>query len=55
MSAELEEIFNNIFDNLVDKSWAKVAYPSLKPLGNWISDMIKRIEFIRKWIDDGPP
>jgi dynein heavy chain, axonemal len=43
MSNELEELFNSIFDNKVSESWQKVAYPSLKPLGSWILDFLKRL------------
>lgn len=27
--------------------WSKVAYPSLKPLGSWIDDLIARLEFFQ--------
>ena len=31
------------------------AYPSLKPLAAWVSDLVTRIEFITEWIDRGIP
>lgn len=31
------------------------AYPSLKPLAAWVSDLVTRIEFIKEWIDRGIP
>ena len=31
------------------------AYPSLKPLAAWVSDLVTRIEFITNWIDRGIP
>jgi len=46
MSNELEELFNAIFDNKVSEYWTKVAYPSLKPLGSWILDFYKRLNFM---------
>jgi len=55
MSNELEELFNSIFDNKVSESWQKVAYPSLKPLGSWILDFLKRLQFMQDWIDNGAP
>jgi len=55
MSAELDEVFNKMFDNLVPDMWHKVAYPSRKPLGSWINDLIERLAFIQKWINEGPP
>jgi dynein heavy chain len=46
MNAELEEVGNAMFDNLVPASWGSVSYPSLKPLSSWVIDFIKRLEFI---------
>jgi dynein heavy chain len=54
MNAELEEVGNAMFDNLVPASWA-VSDPSLKPLSSWVIDFIKRLEFIQDWIDKGIP
>ena len=31
------------------------AYPSLKPLSAWVVDLVRRIEFIRKWYEEGIP
>ena len=55
MSDQLDEVFNAMFDNRVPLLWSKVAYPSLKPLGSWTLDFIKRLEFIQKWCDEGTP
>lgn len=55
MNAELEEVGNAMFDNLVPVSWGAVSYPSLKPLSSWVIDFIKRLEFIQDWIDKGAP
>jgi len=46
MSDALDDVFNSILDNKVPAIWAKVAYPSLKPLGSWTIDFIKRLDFI---------
>lgn len=55
MSSELETIFNNLLDNKVPDFWAAVAYPSMKNLGSWILDFLKRLEFIQNWVDSGAP
>jgi len=55
MSDELDNVFTKMFDNKVPDVWAKVAYPSLKPLGSWVNDFFERLEFLQKWIDDGIP
>lgn len=31
------------------------AYPSLKPLASWVSDLVQRIGFLQNWISDGIP
>ena len=55
MSSDLEIVFNKVFDNQVPEVWSKVAYPSLKPLGSWIIDLIKRLNFMQSWIEYGVP
>jgi dynein heavy chain len=55
MSQDLEIVFNSLFDNKVPDIWHKVSYPSLKPLGSWINDLVERLKFMQKWIDDGAP
>ena len=55
MSLDLEEVGNSMFDNKVPSLWMKSSYPSLKPLGSYISDLIKRLEFMDKWIKEGAP
>ena len=53
MSPILENILQSLFLNKVPESWTK--YPSLKPLGSWFTDLIKRIEFFNNWIQNGNP
>jgi len=55
MSAELDEQYMAMNNNLVPANWANVAYPSLKPLASWTDDLIKRINFMRTWLLNGPP
>lgn len=31
------------------------AYPSLKPLSSWVSDLLQRITFLQRWISEGIP
>ena len=53
MSIELEKMFYAFLDKKVPELWEKYAYPSLKPLGTWVSDFIERVAFFRKWIENG--
>ena len=31
------------------------AYPSLKPLATWVTDLLARMEFMHDWINNGIP
>jgi dynein heavy chain len=48
MTAELEEIFNSIFEGKVPPTWS-TTYSSLKPLAAWTRDLIQRIEHFAEW------
>ena len=55
MSSELEEVGSSLIDNKIPASWAKVSYPSMKPLAAYIVDMVERLVFMKKWIEEGAP
>jgi len=55
MSAELEAMADALYANQVPSIWAKAAYPSLKALGGWMDDLVQRIAFVQRWVNDGPP
>jgi dynein heavy chain len=52
MSGELEAMGNSMVLSLVPAMWAKVSYPSLKPLGSWVNDLLKRLEFLGTWMNN---
>lgn len=55
MSAELLELGTSMVNGLVPDMWHKAAYPSLKPLGAWVNDLLARFEMFDRWIAEGSP
>jgi dynein heavy chain len=55
MSDELDSMFYSLLNNAVPKNWQKVAYPSLKPLASWITDLRERVAFMADWLKNGQP
>jgi len=54
-SFELEHALATILVGKVPSDWMKVSYPSLKPLAAYIKDLGDRINFFKKWVDEGKP
>lgn len=55
MIPELERIHSAMSIGKLPNDWAKRSYPSLKPLGSYINDLLARLAFLQKWIDEGEP
>jgi len=55
MSLDLEKMADALFDGQVPDMWAAVAYPSLKPLGAWVIDLLARLSMFSDWLRKGPP
>jgi dynein heavy chain len=52
MSGELEAMGNAMVLGQVPGLWSVVSYASLKPLGAWVDDFLKRLVFFQTWIDE---
>ena len=55
MSGDLEEVAKAMNSNKVPALWSKKSYPSLKPLGSYVVDMLARLAFFQKWVDTTQP
>jgi len=55
MSEELDSMYLRLQNNHVPLNWAKVGYPSLKPLSSWYKDFLVRVAFFEKWLKEGNP
>ncbi|XP_072306337.1 dynein axonemal heavy chain 12 [Eucyclogobius newberryi] len=55
MDAELEAVAGSLMVGKVPERWAKRSYPSLKPLGSYITEFLARLKFLQTWHDRNKP
>ena len=39
----------------VPEAWLAKSFPSLKPLGPYMKEVLERCAFFQTWLDNGPP
>ena len=58
INAELKFLTDSLLIGEVPEFKAKCSCPSLKPMGSYISDILKRLKFLQErmaWINNGKP
>ena len=55
MTGDLEALGNAMFEGRMPALWAGKSYPSMKPIGRYVEDLIKRLDMLTSWLDNGPP
>ncbi|XP_031217595.1 dynein heavy chain 12, axonemal [Mastomys coucha] len=55
MDSALEALSGSLLIGKVPEMWAKRSYPSLKPLGSYITDFLARLKFLEDWFSFGKP
>ncbi|KAJ9465464.1 Dynein-1-beta heavy chain [Diplonema papillatum] len=55
LSEALDKMFQDFLSDKVPAQWSAASYPSLKPLGAWLNDLLARLIFSRTWLREGEP
>uniref|UniRef100_A0A674AUS2 Dynein axonemal heavy chain 12 n=1 Tax=Salmo trutta TaxID=8032 RepID=A0A674AUS2_SALTR len=55
MDAELEALSGSLMVGKLPEKWAKRSYPSLKPLGSYITDFLAKLKFLQDWYESNKP
>eukprot|EP00605_Chrysophyceae_sp_TOSAG23-4_P000859 GSChrysophyteH1.ASY1.ANO1.950.1 assembled CDS len=54
MDGVLENMYQCFIFQKVPPAWENAGYPCLKPLPSWVEDFLGRIDFMGRWLYEGP-
>jgi dynein heavy chain len=52
ISEPMERLLHSLATDTVPASWRNLAYPSLRPLGQWITNLMQRCTQLTEWTSD---
>ncbi|MEW5311809.1 MAG: hypothetical protein WDW38_003494 [Sanguina aurantia] len=52
MTEPMERLMKSLATDAVPASWRNLAYPSLRPLGSWLQNMLQRVQQLLEWTAD---
>ncbi|KAF6251999.1 flagellar outer dynein arm heavy chain beta [Scenedesmus sp. NREL 46B-D3] len=52
MSEPMERLMHSLANDAVPLSWRNLAYPSLRPLGSWLLNLLARCQQLTEWTAD---
>ncbi|CUE71257.1 dynein heavy chain, putative [Bodo saltans] len=55
LNDSLTSIMQSLSFGQVPHAWESMAYPSMKSLYSWVTDLNARVDFFRDWVDGGAP
>eukprot|EP00742_Colponemidia_sp_Colp-10_P013019 GILJ01014677.1.p1 GENE.GILJ01014677.1~~GILJ01014677.1.p1 ORF type:complete len:1857 (-),score=367.35 GILJ01014677.1:73-5070(-) len=55
LTSELDSIASDILQGQPPEAWMKVSYPTTKPYGSFITDLVRRLDVFDKWVETHNP
>jgi dynein heavy chain len=52
ISEPMESLMRSLASDTVPGSWRNLAYPSLRPLGSWLLNLLQRCQQLTEWTAD---